>query len=432
MRAADYLDALVARTVTYRYRRRELHFDLSHALFSSAGVDVGTHLLLALLAESERSRSYARVVDVGSGTGALGIALAAALEAPLEAYDRDRLAVAFTARNAAANGIFCGAHQSILPPPGVDEGAELVVCNVPAKAGEPVIRELVARIVERAAGSHGRAALVVVRQLAELLASALHAAGGRVIAERRSNGHLAVVVEGDATADGRRDATASVVGAPVVAAPAAAGRVPDEARLPEAFARASEVFPGPVEQYSAVTAWNLPEFDGLSYRTALAFDLLRGAAFGGPSVVVGAGQGHLAVGAAQRARPGAELLVADRDLLSLLVTGENLARCYGEGVTRAVVSSRIALPTLAALAEYDNGRLAGAVAWLIINDDPVPGSLWNEEVAGTARELLRPDGKLLLVSRSTAVSRFAKSMPVRETDGRRMHGFRASLLRLRR
>lgn len=424
-----YLDALEARTVTYRYRRRELHFSLSHALFASAGVDAGTHLLLALLAETERSSEYDRVVDVGCGTGTLGISLAAATGAPLFACDRDRLAVAFTARNAARNGVACDAVQTIVTPfPATDDGGrELVVCNVPAKAGEPVIRSLVARIVARAALSDGRAAFVVVRQLADLLSDVLSTTGGSTVAERRSSGHLAVVVAPAASDRGATNSRAEVEGDP-----AGTARVPDDATLPDSFVRESGTFPGPAGEYSAMTVWNLPEFDGLSFRTALAFDLLRGASISGPCLVVGAGQGHLAVGVAQRSQPDAEILIADRDLLSLLVTGENSARCRSEGGTRTVVGERIALPTLGALPGHDSGRLAGSLSWLVVNEDPVPGSIWNEELEETARALLRPDGKLLLVARSTAISRLEKAAPLREIDGRRMHGFRASLLRLRR
>ena len=74
-----------------------------------------------------------------------------------------------------------------------------------------------------------------------------------------------------------------------------------------------------------------------------------------------------------------------------------------------------------------------SVDWLVVNDDPVPGSLWNEEVLHTARTLLSRHGRILLASRSTTITRLLKAFgrALRQLASRKMHGYRADLLALK-
>ena len=399
MSADRYLDALVFRRVGYRYRKHGFTFDLSQALFSSAGVDAGTHLLLALIAAEADSRDYERVVDLGSGTGTLGICLAGSSGAALEAVDRDALAVVFTERNARLNGLErFSARVGLMPAAPPDDARELVVSNLPAKAGEPVLRMLIAAILRRAALGGGASAMVVVKPLGTLLADELEQRGAEVLAERHTANHTAVVCR-----------------CPVV---------PEIAHDDElsAFVRDSCEFQGPERPYVLQTVYNLPEFDGLSFRTALAFDLLRESRVSASVLLYGCGQGHLLVGLAQRASRRCAFAIADRDVLSLRISVRNAERAGIEPVRSRTV------PTAGCLAEDD---WAGRSSWIVVNDDPTPGSGWNDEVLELSRSLLADGGRLLLVARSTAVSRFeraARSSYVRTAE-RRMHGYRASLFR---
>ncbi|MFW5689107.1 MAG: methyltransferase [Spirochaetota bacterium] len=402
MAPQDRLDALVSRTVDYRYRKRAFVFDLSHALFSSAGVDSGTHLLLSLIAEELDPGEYSRVVDLGSGVGTLGIPLAGSAGVPLLAIDRDACATAFTRRNARRNDVVVDARTALVVPDAGDEARELLVSNLPAKAGEPVLDLLVRQLVRRSALSHGRAAFVVVKPLTELLRTTLERLGARIVAERRTAGHAAVIVECSAPPE---------------------DTIEDQA-LPDAFLRTQAEFQGPTRRYTMKTAHNLPEFDGLSFRTALAFDLLRSTSVSGRALLYGCGQGHLAVGAAQRGVRGFSLALADRDLLALRMTERNI------GADVDTRSSHV-VPTVSVLADLVE---PGSLNWLLIDDDPTPGSRWNEEIVELVARLLAPEGKLLVVSRSTTVSRLQKAAggQIAQISERRMHGFRASLLRRRR
>lgn len=397
-----FLDALVFRRVQYRYRKRLFHFELSQSLFSSAGVDNGTHLLLATIAEELGADDYARVVDLGCGTGTLGIPLAGVAGAELVAVDRDARAVAFTERNAAINGIErVVSHTALALPDGAPGARELVVSNLPAKAGEPVLRMLVADIARRATVCDGLAAVVIVKPLAALLSTVLAELGASVLAERKTANHAAAIFT-----------------CPL--APEEVDKDADDESLPSSFFRTTAAFQGPTKRYRMHTAYNLPEFDGLSYRTALAFDLLTEHAPGGRTLVYGCGQGHVAVGLGQRGGRAFDLALADRDLLALRVASANAAHNGTEP------SDAITVPTPGMLRSRFE---PGSFGWIVVDDDPVAGSRWNEEITGLA-DLLDDKGRLFVISRSTTVSRLerAAGKRLRQVSERRMHGFRASLL----
>jgi hypothetical protein len=149
----------------------DFEFALSQGLFSSADIDTGTRLLLKALSQKldealrEERPLPAIVLDAGSGVGVLGICAARALAGTpglrVRAQDRDELARAFTEHNAARNGIdaaVLGAHTGPLldgPAPW-----DLILSNVPAKTGEPVLLDF----VSRSAGllSEGGSVMVVV------------------------------------------------------------------------------------------------------------------------------------------------------------------------------------------------------------------------------------------------------------------------------
>ncbi len=398
-----YLESLTFRRVRYRYRGCSLEFDLSQALFSSAGVDTGTQLLLGLLDEHLDRRSYGRVVDVGCGTGTLGIAIAGSSGIGLEAVDRDALAVAFTERNARVNGIEPAQVRPALAPPacsgaGLSAGPDLVVCNLPAKAGEPVLRMLISRMSRLAMQSGGACAVVIVTPLSELLADELRSLRVEVTAERRTVNHVAAVFREAVLCEPREEPELS------------------------AFFRGICEFEGPRRPYRLQSVYNLPEFDGLSYRTAVAFGLLRGRRITGSVLLYGCGQGHLLVGLSQTVKRDATLVVTDRDLLALEITAFNAERCGRAGVATRVV------PGIAAVCGAAD---PGSIDLLVVNDDPVSGSSWNDAVRDSADTLLTPGGHLLLVSRSTAVTRFERTAGdrLRLTEDRRMHGYRAALFR---
>ncbi|MFP4376669.1 MAG: methyltransferase [Spirochaetales bacterium] len=389
------LQARVSKVIVYRYCGHELRIPLTHALFSSAGVDSGTNQLLTLLARDTPVPSFDRVVDIGSGTGTLGIALAKRYGATLSALDRDMMAVKWTEAVAAAHQVPCESSHAIATETVSPRPRSLVVSNLPAKAGEPVLDGMIDGIARLASLENCFASVVVVQPLAQWLLGKLSSMSATIFSESRSANHHSVVFR------------------------APGGRLEDMEgqELPNRFIRLRSVrFVGPTSDYSIDTAYNLPEFDQLSFRLALAFDLLRSVGVSGKVLVRGVRQGHLMVGVSQRSSGRTTFTMADRDLLALLVSEHNLCG-------QVTLAPSIATSTISTTPDTD------AYDWIVIDEDPEPGTPWDSELVATVERLLVSGGKLLIVARSTTVTRVAKKAGplLKSLSERRMRGFRAEL-----
>jgi hypothetical protein len=190
-----YIAAYGSREVSFKFRGREYLFVLSHGLFSSGGIDTGSRFLLkvvsTILDEDEAAgRPLPRsVLDCGCGAGILGVCVAGALGARIRAQDRDELARVFTAYNALRNGIHAealSAHTEPLlsgPPPW-----DLILSNIPAKAGLPVLEDFAARSPGLLSPG-GRACIVAVAPLADFFKARILKAGAAILREEAGPGH---------------------------------------------------------------------------------------------------------------------------------------------------------------------------------------------------------------------------------------------------
>jgi hypothetical protein len=150
----------------------------------------------------------AYILDAGSGVGVLGIAAAKALEAlgvdtAVRAQDRDELARVFTSRNALRNGLspdrLAARAERLLSGP--QEGRyDLILSNLPAKAGRPVLEDFFRRS-SRMLAEHGRGAVVIVNTLAEAAWNWMKDAGAMVLRTETGAEHT-VFVYGAAQRDG--------------------------------------------------------------------------------------------------------------------------------------------------------------------------------------------------------------------------------------
>ena len=382
------------KTVTLDHGGRRLELRVAQDLFSSHEVDVGTRLLLRTLAGPEHA--WRRLVlDLGCGYGPLGLGLAAAAaDRVVHLVDRDALAVEYSRENAAANRLDGVQVYASLGYADVRAaGFDLVVSNIPAKAGPPVIQELL------------------------LGGAGLLAPGGLV----------AVVVIAPLREVGFRRATASYAvfhyrfrGPPAAAGAADPG---DGLRVYERQ-QASVVHGGVAVRLR--TAWGLPEFDSLGFATRLVADAVLRPGGRPPEtvLVLHPGQGWLPCLLWASGPPG-QLRLVDRDLLALRFSRANLL-ANGCPPERAQVGHRV---------EPDRPWLQDAelvVAMLRPKEPP-------EATAATVRRLVAevPGGaRVVLGAGSTAITRSlaaldAAKLPFRVVDRRRAKGSSAVVLQRR-
>jgi hypothetical protein len=139
------------------------------------------------------------VLDAGCGAGVLGICAARALDAApglrLRAQDRDELARAFTEYNAAANlktgsgAVF--RTEPLLAGP-ADARYDLILSNIPAKTGEPVLLDFIPRSAGLLTG-RGSVVLVVVNTLAGLLRDRIRERALPLLHDEAGKGHTVLV-----------------------------------------------------------------------------------------------------------------------------------------------------------------------------------------------------------------------------------------------
>lgn len=410
------LDALVNKTVPFKFNGAELRFDLSHGLFSSFDVDVGTRLLLKTVARDPRLAAARKVLDAGCGVGIIGLAAAKAFpEAELSLRDRDSLAVAFSERNRLANKLrgvsahsdpLTGDRREARPAPrigwglladGADGGPyDYILSNLPAKAGAPVLKAFFAAAGD---GSHsllapgGRLAVVIVHTLAEAAEGWIDAAGLVVVDRARGSMHRAYVLE----TEGRDSAASPAKGwLPHGQGP----EFPLEGLDLRPYARTEGRFELGRARYSARGFWGLPEFDTPSFGSVAAAELCERVLTGSlvrEILLINPGVGHLALWALKRL--GATgFSAASRDLLSLGACAANLAVSGAESY-RAFDALRL-------------DELPPFSRDLVIDSpESIPGFDWVGLCWKTAAHLVKSGGTYLVASRPTELVRMDKARP---------------------
>ena len=121
-------------------RGRSLSFHTDSAVFSRATVDAGTRLLI----EAVEIGPHTSLLDLGCGYGAIGLAVAAAVDgATIVMTDVNHRAVALARRNATANGLRADVREGPLYEPLAGLVFDHIAANPPIRAGKSVVHGIV-------------------------------------------------------------------------------------------------------------------------------------------------------------------------------------------------------------------------------------------------------------------------------------------------
>lgn len=302
----------VHRDVPLEFAGRRLAFATSLDLFSSPQVDVGSKLLLRTLEPvlaGGLGGGAARVLDLGCGYGAIGVALATLpVVASAHLVDRDALAVDFARENARRNGaedrVTTGTNLGLddLAAAAGHAGAEprydLVVANVPGKAGDAVIASMLLGPLG-VLRPGGLVAVVVIEPIRALVEATL----------ARPDVEVAL----------RRD-TADYSVFHYRPAPDAAFPTPADAFAAGVYDIASLTFEDALEQpVTIATVQGLANYDRFDVIESALTRRLPRLPREGCVLLANVGQGALAA-YVLRSHPAARFVLVDRDLLALRTT----------------------------------------------------------------------------------------------------------------
>jgi len=381
-------DVYFKKVIDFQYKKQQLHFRVSQDLFSSHQVDMGSARLLRSLAHTE-GRAFHKILDLGCGYGSLGLTLKKLDEARgVCMVDRDALAIEYSRQNAVLNQLSdVDIHGSLGYDDVRSRDFDLIISNIPGKAGEVVIRSFLLD-AQRYLNPAGFVALVAVTPLEPLIAGILESPHIHVTFKEARAGHVIFHYQFSPEFN-----TESRPGEP-----ASAHNLYDRERV--------VISTGDIE-FSMQTARGLPEFDQLNYHTKLLINGIQ-ALQGKPVkrvLVFNPGQGHVPVALWKLFEPHTMGLV-DRDLLSLRYAKRNLA-LNGCPDTHITLSHQVGMQSQND-APFRNSTplLNGAPADLIagiLRESEGP-----EAVALTVKqavEYLTPKGTLLVSGGSTAVTR---------------------------
>ena len=361
---------------------RRLEFATCLDLFSSHQVDVGSRLLLRTIEPVLAARGVeggSRVLDLGCGYGALGVALATLpVVASAHLVDRDALAVDFAAENARANDVEVTAAVSLglaeVRRDAPEARYDLVVSNLPGKAGAAVLSSMLLGSLGVLAPG-GFVAVVVIEPIRDLVASTL--------------------AREDIDVTLRRD-TADYSVFHYRPAARASFPPPDDSFDAGVYDRGTLPFEDANEQPAAImTVEGIPNYDRIDVIEAALTRRIPRIRPGHRVLVSNVGQGYLAA-YLRSAQPEAHMILVDRDALALRTAHRALLAL---GAPEDRVETRV-------IGAWSETSAADANADLIVGvlheggGAPAVGA----EYAGLVAALA-PGGRAVLAGSSTAITR---------------------------
>lgn len=370
-------DIFFKKTVSLRQGKHTLQFNVSQELFSSHEVESGTKFLLRTLAGAEIGR---KVLDVGCGYGPLGLTLKRLdKRRVVHLVDRDALAVAYARQNAALNQLSgLEAYGSLGYDGVVDRDFDLIVSNVPGKMSAEAIGHFLLDGRFHLTPT-GFMAIVVINPLRETVSQILDSAPDvTLLLEKPSVRYTVFHFRFE---EGERPSP------------------PTTASLLDIYHRDTMTVTAAKLTFPMQTARGLPEFDELGHHTKLMLKAMSSQKDGTDNrvLIFNPGQGHVAVAAWHLYRPE-QIVLADRDLLSLQFTRHNL-RQNGCPDERIIVRHQVGIE-VEETADLIIGPLRGT--------EGVKGAEW---IVGQAVEMLGENGRILTAANSHLITQLTLRLP---------------------
>ncbi|MDA3939559.1 MAG: methyltransferase [Spirochaetia bacterium] len=293
--------------VPFRFNGVNLSIFLSLSLFSSYSIDNGTKLLLKTIAKEIDFSDINTVTDVGCGVGVIGLSLKKKYpNLNITLQDRDSLALAFSKENAHRNEIKDVSYSANLALEGIEENSQnLIISNLPAKAGEPVLQDFINRSLNYLS-VNGICTVVIVATLKDTILTAIRKTDVKLIY----------------TEDTREY---SVFHFKKINNFIDLDKQEKKSDLRECYIRETTDFKIKKISYTLKSVYNLSGFDTVPYHVDLTAHLLEKQSISGRTLFWNPEQGHLPV-LTHLANRGkiTETVLASRDILQLKISRKNL------------------------------------------------------------------------------------------------------------
>jgi hypothetical protein len=372
------LSELSNKTVPFQFCGHKLKFALSMGLFSSNDIDSGSRLLLKTLAKETNMDTFLTIADIGCGVGTIGLSLKAHLpKSRVIMRDRDALACDYTGWNGELNKIQPDVIEQKLFMDGLEENSlDLLVTNIPAKAGDEVIEDFFLRAPNYLT-EQGIVALVIVSPLRDEAEGLMKKHDIELLYSEHTKMHSVYHFR-------RSD-----------------NRGCDEGLTPYIRHRADFDLEG--KEYQADTVYNIPDFDMIGWKHRLAAKLLKPHAKSGTWCFWNPGQGHIPLWFHKKCRPGADrIILSGRDLLQCLITEHNLKQNEFEGDCQ--------IKNLSTFQSLTEECETNSLDLLVIDqNNSIPRNDWYNPLKELVLELLKNGGLLVLYGKSSDIHQFMKN-----------------------
>lgn len=370
----------ITKEIDSKYYSKNLSLCSSLELFSSYNVDEGSSLLLQTIGKELEFSKINSVLDIGCGIGTLGLTLKTQNpNMTVDFTDRDALALEFTEYNNNRNKFSSSTYTGSL---GINQiyqkqqSYDLVVCNIPAKAGNPVIEQMIQDFSRMVNPETGIVAVVIVKTLSNFAREIINKYNGEILFEKVTHEytvyHYKNIKQQSDFSESLKDQL-------------------------KPYIRGTYLFKGKKTDYTLDCVYGIPEFDNISFGTQITMNILEKTKITGNVLIINPGQGHLPILIQTKNKKNeiTEFHLASRDLLSLIISEYNCINSPSYKEDMQITKHHI--PYLS--------RLDGKYDFIFINYEKENFKTAHKVLVQQLKRLLSSNGQLLITGKSTPLFR---------------------------